>query len=212
MEREAGGGGYRGRGRGRGRERGRGRGGGDRGGRGGARGSAAGEGAGRRGGRGPPWHGATQVWSEQQQQQSPRPRQPQPHVGVGGGGPPGSQWVGPTSEGSSWASKVGGASASGSSGGRVVRGQGDNKWVEVGRAAPSIPSQPQPQPQPQPPPPVAGIRSGFLLFSAFLLSFFFFFLFFFCVLIKFGKPSWKIMVLKLFLCSKEFFFSRIKFY
>uniref|UniRef100_A0A7N2M4S9 Uncharacterized protein n=1 Tax=Quercus lobata TaxID=97700 RepID=A0A7N2M4S9_QUELO len=156
MEREAGGGGYRG--RGRGRERGRGRGGGDRGGRGGARGSAAGEGAGRRGGRGPPWHGATQVWSEQQQQQqqqqSPRPRQPQPqpppHVGVGGGGgPPGSQWVGPTSEGSSWASKVGGASGSGSgsSGGRVVRGQGDNKWVEVGRAAPSIPS--------QPPPPVA---------------------------------------------------------
>ena len=181
MEREAASGGFRG--------------------RGGAWGSAAGEGAGRRGGRGPSWHGATQVWSEQQQQ-SPRPRQsqPQPHVGVGGGGPPGSQWVGPTSEGSSWASKVGGASASGSSGGKVVRGQGDSKWVEVGRTAPSIPSQPRPQPQlqlqPQPPPPpsVAGIRSGSLLFSAFL---FFSFLFsFFCVLIKLGKPSWKIMVLK----------------
>ena len=177
MEREAASGGFRG--------------------RGGAWGSAAGEGAGRRGGRGPSWHGATQVWSEQQQQ-SPRPRQsqPQPHVGVGGGGPPGSQWVGPTSEGSSWASKVGGASASASSGGKVVRGQGDSKWVEVGRTAPSIPSQPQLQlqPQPPPPPPVAGIRSGSLLFSAFL---FFSFLFsFFCVLIKLGKPSWKIMVLK----------------
>ena len=197
MEREAGGGGYRG--RGRGRERGRGRGGGDRGGRGGARGSAAGEGAGRRGGRGPSWHGGTQVWSEQQQQpQPPRPRQPQPqpqpqpHVGVGVGGPPGSQWVGPTSEGSSWASKVGGASASasasasGSSGGKVVRGQGDSKWVEVGRTAPSIPSQPRPQPQPQPQPPspppsVAGIGSGSLLFSAFL-----FFCFFLCAN-KIGK-------------------------
>ena len=192
MDREACGG-YRGRGRGRGRGR-RGRGGGDRG------GSAAGEGAGRRGGRGPPWHGATQVWSEQQQQPPPRPRQPQsqpqpqpqPHVGVGGGGPPGSQWVGPTSEGSSWASKVGGAGAS-TTGGKVVRGQGDSKWVEVGRTAPSIPSQPRPQPQPQPPSPppsVAGIRSGSLLFSAFL------FFSFFCVLIKLGKPSWKIMVLK----------------
>nr|POE61682.1 protein argonaute 2 [Quercus suber] len=40
-----------------------------------------------------------------------------------------------------------------SSGGRVGRGQGDNKWVEVGRTAPSIPSQPQPQPQPPPPSP-----------------------------------------------------------
>ncbi|XP_075636379.1 protein argonaute 2-like [Castanea sativa] len=152
MEREAGGGGYRGRGKG----------GGDKGGRGGARGSAAREGAGRGGVRGPPWHGATQAWSEQQQ--PPRPRHPQPHVGVGGGGPPGSQWVGPTFEGSSWASKVGGGSgsgngsgsgsgsgsSSGSSGGRVVRGQGDHKWVEVGHTAPSIPSQPQP-----PPPPVA---------------------------------------------------------
>ena len=184
MEREAASGGFRG--------------------RGGAWGSAAGEGAGRRGGRGPSWHGGSQVWSEQQQQpQPPRPRQPQPqpqpHVGVGVGGPPGSQWVGPTSEGSSWASKVSGASASasgiGSSGGKVVRGQGDSKWVEVGRTAPSIPSQPQPQPQPpSPPPSVAGIRSGSLLFSAFL---FFSFLFsFFCVLIKLGKPSWKIMVLK----------------
>ncbi|KAL4606554.1 hypothetical protein ACB092_09G111500 [Castanea dentata] len=153
MEREAGGGGYRGRGRGRGR--GGGRGGGDRGGRGGAWGRAAGEGAGRGGGRGPPWHGATQVWSEQPP--PPRPRQPPPHVG--GGGPPGSQWVGPTSGGSSWASKVGGASgsasgsassSSSSSGGRVVRGQGDHKWVEVGHTTPSIPSQPQPQPQPPP--------------------------------------------------------------
>ena len=170
MEREAASGGFRG--------------------RGGAWGSAAGEGAGRRGGRGPSWHAATQVCSEQQQQ-SPQPRQsqPQPHVGVGGGGPPGSQWVGPTSEGSSWASKVGGASAS-SSGGKVVRGQGDSKWVEVGRTAPSnIPSQP---------PSVAGIRSGSLLFSTFLsfLLFFFFFFFFFGMLIKLGKPSWKIMVPK----------------
>ena len=167
MEREAGGGGYRG----RGRERGR----------GGARGSAAGEGAGRRGGRGPSWHGATQAWSEQQQQ-SPRPRQsqPQPHVGVGVGGPPGSQWVGPTSEGSSWASKVGGAGAS-TTGGKVVRGQGDSKWVEVGRTAPSnIPSQPRPKPRPKPQPPsVAGIRSGSLLFSAFL-SFLLFFFFLVC--------------------------------
>ncbi|KAL4606452.1 hypothetical protein ACB092_09G104000 [Castanea dentata] len=142
MERKAGGGGYRGRGKG---------------GRGGARGSAAREGAGRGGVRGPPWHGATQAWSEQQQ--PPRPRQPQPHVGVGGGDPPGNQWVGPTFEGSSWASKVGGGSGGGSgsgsssssSGGRVVRGQGDHKWVEVGHTAPSIPS----QPQPPPPPPVA---------------------------------------------------------
>ncbi|XP_065634884.1 protein argonaute 2-like [Quercus suber] len=144
MERKAAAaGGYRGRGRGKG-------------GRGGARVSAAGEGDGRGGGRGHPWQGATQAWSEQQQQ-PPRPRdpQPQPHVGVGGGGRQGSQWVGPTSAGSSWASKVGGASGSGSSGGRVVTGQGDNKWVEVGRTAPSIPSQPRPQPQPQPPPPVA---------------------------------------------------------
>ncbi|KAK7841541.1 protein argonaute 2 [Quercus suber] len=138
----------------RGRGKGRGRGGGDRGGRGGARGSAAGEGAGRGRGRGPPGHGATQVWSDQQP--PPRPRHPQPrphpHVGVGAGGPPGSQWEGPTSEGSSWASKVGGGSGSGSgsSGGRVVRGQGDNKWVEVGHTAPSIPSQP-----PLPPAPVA---------------------------------------------------------
>ena len=170
MEREAASGGFRG--------------------RGGAWGSAAGEGAGRRGGRGPSWHAATQVCSEQQQQ-SPQPRQsqPQPHVGVGGGGPPGSQWVGPTSEGSSWASKVGGASAS-SSGGKVVRGQGDSKWVEVGRTAPSIPSQPQLQLQPQPPPPpsVAGIRSGYLLFSAFLFfSFLFFSFFFFLCVNKIGK-------------------------
>ncbi|KAM3737894.1 hypothetical protein ACB098_09G091200 [Castanea mollissima] len=143
----------------RGRGRGRGRGGG---GRGGARGNAAGEGAGRGRGRGPPGHGATQVWSNQQQPPPPRPRQPQPqpqphpHVGVGGGGPPGSQWVGPTSDGSSWASKIGGAS--GSSGGRVVRGQGDNKWVEVGHTAPSIPSQPQPPPPPVADPAVKGMK------------------------------------------------------
>ncbi|KAK9986287.1 hypothetical protein SO802_031238 [Lithocarpus litseifolius] len=45
------------------------------------------------------------------------------------------------------------ASASASSGGRVVRAPGDNKGVEVGHPAPSIPS--QPQPQTPPPAPVA---------------------------------------------------------